>query len=600
MALNPFKPFATYLRPYRRRVTAGLLLLVVAQAIITVLPLILKEAIDQARAAFADGAAPGAIDAAMGQVGTLAWVVAALALVGWVVNFGMRWNFTSASRLVERDLRRAYVRHLHLLPLRAIEAAQAGDLMARATNDVEAIQRFLHNGFRMTMMGLLTFFLSLALMAAIDWQLALVALLPMPVVVVASNLVSSRVRQRYRLVQEQFAAMSAWIQENLSGIRVVKAFSREPAELAAFAQLNEEYVGRNRHLAIVEGLFFPFTILLNGVSLAVVLWLGGLAVLDGSLTLGAFVAFNAYLIRMSRPMYLLGRMVADYQRAIASLGRVEAILELTPEDRADRPGSRLHGEIELRDVVVSYSGAPAMDRVSLRIPAGGTLGVVGRVGSGKSTLARLVARLREADRGQVLIDGVDVRELPLSTLRDAIGYVPQDSFLFSDTLRANIALGLDEDDERSAEPGSVSAGPGRVEWASEASRLSADLEDMPAGLETVVGERGITLSGGQRQRTALARALVRNPAILILDDALASVDARTEAQILEQLHEIAASRTTILISHRLSTVREADQIIVLDDGRIVEAGTHDQLVAAGGTYAGIHRRQTLTSELDEI
>ena len=594
MALNPFKPFAEYLHPHRRRILYGLLLLLLAQAILTVLPLVLKVSIDLARDALAGvDATPAAIDAALSDIGLLACVMAALSLIGWFVNFGMRWYFTSVSRYVERDLRSAYVQQLLLLPLRFFHEHRAGDLMARATNDVEAIQRFLHHGFRMTLMGLLTFFLSMALMVSIDWQLALLALAPMPVMAVTANLVSGGVRQRYRRVQEQFADMSARIQENLSGMRVVKAFAREREEIAEFERRNEEYVARNRRLAFVEGLFFPFTNLLNGISLAVVLWLGGTRVLEGSLSLGAFVAFNAYLIRMSRPMQLLGRMVAEYQRAIASLGRIEAILNLPVEDRATRTRDQLHGEIEFRGVSVVYDGSPALDGVSFHVPAGGTLAIVGRVGSGKSTLARLIPRLIEADAGQVLIDGVEVNDHSLADLREAIGYVPQDPFLFSETLRENIALGAGGESPSGAADAAV-------DRAAENSRLNADLDDLPNGLESVVGERGITLSGGQRQRTALARAVIRDPRILILDDALASVDTGTEAEILDRLRGLTAKRTTILIAHRLSTVREADHILVLDEGRIVEQGSHDQLVTMDGVYAGIHRRQNLASELTTL
>ncbi|MEE2658875.1 MAG: ABC transporter ATP-binding protein [Candidatus Latescibacterota bacterium] len=591
MSLNFFKPFSEYLRPYLRRIVVGLLLLLVAQSITTILPLILKEAIDLARDTLTREQAN--LDAVLADVGLYAGLIAGLSTVGWAINFGMRWYFTSVSRYVERDLRSAYVHHLLLLPLRFFHERRVGDLMARATNDVEAVQRFLHHGFRMTLMGLLTFFFSLGLMAVIEWQLAIHSLLPMPVMAVTTNFVSSRVRRGYRRIQEQFASMSAHIQENLSGMRVVKAFSRQDREVSDFDVLNQEYVERNRQLAFLESSFYPFTHVLNGVSLCVVLWLGGARVLEGSMSLGAFVAFNAYLLRMSRPMYLLGRMVAEYQRAIASLNRIEAILGEPAEDRYSRSEQQIRGDIEFRDVRVSYDGSPALDDISFHVPAGGTLAIVGRVGSGKSTLARLIPRLMDPDSGQVLIDGMPVGEHSLATLRDAIGYVPQDAFLFSDTLRDNITIG-------SGSATSDHGEPADAEWAAEISRLSADLQDLPEGLESIVGERGITVSGGQRQRTALARAVIRHPRILILDDALASVDTHTEEEILSHLRGIMASRTTILIAHRLSTVRHADHIIVLDDGRVVEQGTHDALVAADGIYADIHRRQHLATELTEL
>ena len=583
MRIDPFRLFRPWLRPYRRQIVLGLALLLLAQTFTLVLPLLLKEAIERAEGAARAGEGAGAVAAALGEVELYAWTIAGLALVGWGVNFGMRWFFTSVSRHVEHDIRRAYVRHLLHLPLRFFQERRAGDLMARATNDVEAIQRFLHHAFRMTLMGVLTFVMSLLLMSLIDWQLALLALAPMPVLAVAASLVSVRVRSGYRRVQDQFGAISSRIQENLGGMRVVKACAIEAREIRDFEALNDEYVERNRGLIHIRSLFFPFTGLLNGASMLVVLWLGGLRVIDGTLTLGAFVAFNLYLIRMSRPMYLLGRMVDEFQRAAASLGRINAILGHPPEDRRAPGRDGLRGEVELRDVRLAFEGRQALDGVSLRVPAGGTLAIVGRVGSGKSTLARLIPRLLEADSGEVLIDGVPVERIPLTRLRAAIGYVPQEAFLFSETIEENIVL---------------DRAPGPVEWAAGMAQL--DPAEFPDGLETVVGERGVTLSGGQRQRTALARALAREPRILILDDALASVDTATEEGILDNLRDVMRQRTTILIAHRLSSVRDADRIVVLDDGRIAEEGTHEELVARGGLYAGMHRRQSLARELTEL
>ena len=610
MRADPFQPFRPWLRPYRGSIALGLLLLLLAQAIITVLPLLLKQAIDVARGAAAEGSLSWPLifrDSPRDEVGVYAAIIASLAVLGWGINFGMRWYFTSVSRYVERDIRRAYVQHLLRLPLRFFHERRVGDLMTRATNDVEAIQRFLHHAFRMTLTGVLTFVLSLLLMCLLDWQLALLSLAPMPIMVLATSVVSGRIRDGYRGVQEQFGVMSTRIQENLSGVRVVRSCAIEPHEVDGFGALNDDYVERNRRLVFVRSLFYPFTGLLNGVSMVVVLWLGGLRVIDETLTLGAFVAFNAYLIRMSRPMYLLGRMVDEFQRSLASLGRINAILQQPPEDRGgdDQEQVEVRGEIELRGVRVGYAeGDPVLDDVSLRVPAGGTLAIVGRVGTGKSTLARLLPRLLESGEGQVLVDGVPVDELPLTVLRDAIGYVPQDSFLFSDTIRENILLGL-SDAAAGGVPAHIRA-PGdgdpeaAVAWAAEVSQLSGDLADFPDGFDTVVGERGITLSGGQKQRAALARAVIRSPRILILDDALSSVDTGTEERILERLRQIMRERTTIIIAHRLSTVRDADRIIVLDDGGIAEAGTHDELVAHNGIYADMHRRQSLARELKDL
>jgi ATP-binding cassette, subfamily B, multidrug efflux pump len=594
MAMNPLKPFQSYLRPYRRMVILGLIFLLSVQVIQTAIPMILKFAIDEGKA-YLDARQleqmlpPTWTGTATSDLAAYGILIGVLGLIQWVLNFGMRWNFTALSRYVERDVRALYVRHLVKLPLAFFNTHQVGDLMARATNDVEAIQRFLHHAFRMSLTGILTFFLSLALMCSIDWYLAILSLIPMPVMVLCARMMAGRMRRGYRSVQEQFGVMSSCIQENLSGMRVVKAFSRRLPEIEKFSGLNDDYVERNRLLINLRSWFYPFTFFLNGVSMVVILWLGGLRVIEGSLSLGAFVAFNAYLIRMSRPMMMLGRMVDEHQRAAASLTRIESITYETPQvlETTD-DGDRYRGEIEFRNVSFSYDGSPALEDVSVKVPAGSTLAIVGRVGSGKSTLARLIPRLMRADEGEVLIDGIPVEEIPITTIRNLIGYVPQDTFLFSDTIFENVSLGADD-----------STGP-RVDRATQISQLTKDLEVMPQKMDTIVGERGVTLSGGQKQRTALARAVIREPKIMILDDAMSSVDTRTEEAILTGLRDVMANRTTILIAHRISTVKDADHILVMDEGQIVEQGDHDSLVAQDGIYGEMFRRQHLAAELDEM
>lgn len=576
--VNPFKPFSRFIRPYKKHITWGLLLLLGVQGISSAIPLILQSAVDSARA----GGDEGREALVYGGI-----ALAILALLSWLMNFGMRWYLTSASRRIERDIRQAYAAHLLLLPLGFFQQRRVGDLMARATNDLEAIQRFLSHAFRMTLTGLLAFGLSLILMCSIDWELAFYALAPMPVLVLATRWVGSRVRSGYRRVQEQFGHMSTCIQENLSGIRVVKAYARGEAEIENFSELNDEFVARNRHMVFIRSLFFPSTMLLNGLAMVAVLYLGGLRVIEGNLTLGAFLAFNLYLIRMSRPMMLLGRMVDEYQRAAASMARIESILQEEPQDRSGaETAEAVVGDLEFCGVAVDFDGQRALDGVSIRVPAGSSLGIVGRVGSGKSTLARLIARLLEPSEGEILLDGKRLEEWPLGGLRAAIGYVPQESFLFSDTVSENIALGAG-DDEAVAE-------------ATRLSCLEGDLELMPEGIKTLVGERGVTLSGGQKQRAAIARAVVRQPKILILDDSLASVDSRTEKEILTGLRRIMRQRTTLVIAHRISTVMEADRIIVLDEGRIVEEGNHESLLALDGIYADMYRRQHLAEELGDL
>jgi ATP-binding cassette subfamily B protein len=433
-------------------------------------------------------------------------------------------------------------------------------------------------------------------MCSIDWQLAVWSLLPMPILSLIMRRVAGSVHLSFRQVQEAFSSISARVQENLSGARVVKAYVQREPEIEVFRTLNRDYVDKNRRLIHIQSLFFPLTFLLGGASLGVVLWLGGQRVIDGSLTLGEFVAFNAYLTRLIFPMITLGWMVDRYQRGLASMKRIDEVLEQSPEiqDSADpAPGREIRGALEFRQVSFAYDGRTVLHDIELRVPAGSTLAVVGRVGSGKSTLARLIPRLIQARSGQVLVDGVPVEQIPLQRLRSAIGYVPQDTFLFSDTVRENIAFGVENDGVENDETGPV-------EEAAQIAQLGSDLESLPDGLDSLIGERGMTLSGGQKQRAALARAIIRQPRILILDDAMASVDTYTEEEILKRLRQVMAARTTILIAHRISTVRDADQIVVLDEGRIVEQGSHAQLVEQGGIYADMYRRQSLSAQLNEI
>lgn len=593
MTLNPFRPFRKYLRPYRNRILLGLLLLSIAQLSSSAIPLALKEAVDLVKERL-DGAPPGGDLSGAGvgeQVIFWAMLIVVLALVQMGLEMGMRWCLNSVSRLVERDIRRDYFRVLLRQSLSYFNQTPTGDLISRATNDVNAVRMFLGFGVRMLFGAVLGLTLSMLVMCWIDWRLALLAVVPMPVMALVMNRLAGRVHHGFRSVQEQFSRISARVQENLSGIRVVKAFAQRGAEMDAFDELSRDYLVKNGRLIRIQSLLFPLTFLISGASLAVILWIGGTHVIEGRLTLGDFVAFNAYLTKLIFPMITLGWMIDRYQRGLASMKRIEEVLETEPEieDSARvRAVGAPGGEIEFRNLAFAYNGASVLRDINLHIPRGRTLAVVGRVGSGKTTLARLIPRLILPTDGAVLIDGVSVDQIPLAALRASIGFVPQDTFLFSDSLRENICLGSD---------GAVEAD---IRWACDVAGLTSDLANFPQGIETVIGERGVTLSGGQKQRTALARAVIRRPEILILDDALASVDTQTEERILSRLREVMASRTTIIIAHRISTVQDADQILVLDEGAIAERGTHTELIGRGGIYAAMHRRQRLTRELEEI
>ena len=596
MNLNPFKPFARYLKPHAKRIALGLSLMVAAQLVSAAIPLVLQQAVDVAKTAL--DAARGLVeplvtytDSAAGDVGLLAAGIVGLALGQMGLQMGMRWCLNSTSRLVDNDIRQAYFSHLLTLSLSFFHKNRIGDLMARATNDVQAVRMFLGFGIRMLFEAVLALGLSLAIMCTIDWQLALWALLPMPILSVIMRQVAGSVHHGFRQVQESFSSISARVQENLSGVRVVKAYVQRQPEIEAFRDLNRDYVDKNRRLIHIQSFFFPFTFLLGGISLGIVLYLGGQKVISGALTLGEFVAFNAYLTKLIFPMITLGWMVDRYQRGLASMKRIDEILDQAPEIQDSLDTARqtaVKGDIEFRGVSFAYNDETVLRDIDLRIPAGSTLAVVGRVGSGKTTLARLIPRLIQARDGEVLVDGMPVETIPLQQLRAAIGFVPQDTFLFSDSVRENVAFGVED----------VAAG--KIDEAVQIAQLKGELESFPEESETVVGERGVTLSGGQKQRTALARAVIRLPRILVLDDALSAVDTYTEEEILRGLRQVMAARTTILIAHRISTVRDADQIVVLDEGRIVEQGNHAELVKLGGIYADMHHRQSLSAQLDEI
>jgi ATP-binding cassette, subfamily B, multidrug efflux pump len=521
------------------------------------------------------------------------------ALVGLVAleglfRYGMRTILIGLSREVEYALRSDLFAHLTRLEARYFQRNRVGDLMSRAMSDLSAVRMVLGPGIMYTATTVATFVGTVALMVRISPHLLLISLLPLVLVSLAMRYFGRRIHDRFESVQAQLSSMTALVQENLSGARVVRAYAQERSELERFGVVNDEYVERNRRLVRMYGALYPGIQLLMGTGTVVVLWLGGRQVVAGTISLGAFVAFGAYLTMLHWPMIALGWVVNIFERGEASMGRLAEVLDRAPEIRDEAPAvvPPIRGALEIRGLTFGYDpDRPVLRDVSLQVPARSTVAIVGATGSGKSTLASLLPRLFDPPPGTVFVDGVDVRHIPLAQLREAIGFVPQETFLFSDTVRENVAFGL---------PATVPADEvqRRVEQAAGVAQLAKDVADFPKGYDTLVGERGLTLSGGQKQRTALARALAAEPRILVLDDALSAVDTYTEEEVLRGLRAAHRTRTTVLVSHRVSTVKDADLIVVLQDGRIVEQGRHEQLVLGGGYYADLHRRQLLREEMD--
>ncbi|HKY20739.1 MAG TPA: ABC transporter ATP-binding protein [Vicinamibacterales bacterium] len=585
--MTPVRRLVPYIKRYRHEYVLGFASLALCSSLFAVSPLVLQYAVDDLYTGVTRT-----------KLATYAGILLLIAGLAGYFRYQMRRIIVSASRGFEYDLRNDFFAHLERLPMSFYHENRTGDLMSRATNDLSSVRMMVGPAVMYLANTVITAVVSLSLMFSLDVRLTLIVLIPLPIVSITVKMFGTAIHKTFEEVQQKLSDMSAVVQESLTGVRVVRAYGQEHAEIDRFRYSNLDYVAHNRRLSRLQGAFFPTMSLFLGLSALLALWLGSRDVVSGRITVGELVAFNAYLAQLAWPMIAFGWVTNLLERGMASWKRMLMVMETVPAIRDDAEQGLgigdlglvppIIGAIEFRNLSFLHGTRETLTNVSFTVKAGETVAIVGGTGSGKSTLVNLLARLHNPPRGTVFIDGRDVRDIPLSELRRAIGFVPQEPFLFSDTLADNLAFGWRGD------------GAGRdeaVSAAAELAQLSKDVRDFPHGYDTMVGERGITLSGGQKQRAAIARAIVTDPRILILDDALSAVDTYTEEEILAGLKGVMRARTAIIISHRVSTVRDADQIVVLDEGRVVEKGKHDELIRLGGHYAELYKKQLLEEEL---
>ena len=579
--LKNLRPLFPYLKKYRWTLFWGALTVFGNNGIWVYFPQVLQRAIDSLR--------PGSVRHTFYVYSLL---LLAIALSKGIFQFLTRWIVIGVSREIEYDLRNDMFAHLSRLDYSYYQKNRTGDIMARATNDLNAVRMLLGPAIMYSANTIVFTVAALFFMWHISPKLTICAFAPLPLASIIIQYFGRKIHERFERIQAQFSDISSRVQENLSGARLIRAYAQEEPEIALFETSNREYVTRSLPLARLMGMLWPALEFLLGLAYAVVLWLGPREVLAHRMTVGQFYGFSMYILMLTWPVIALGWVINIFQRGTASMGRINEILtaqpEITDREALADVDDTIHGDIQFRNLSFAYNGTPVLKDINLDIPAGTSLAIVGPTGSGKTTLVSLIPRIYDAPRGMILLDGRSIRDYPLDVIRRNTGFVPQETFLFSETVGENIAFGVESPTDE------------QIHEAAEAASIAADIEGFPEQYQTMVGERGITLSGGQKQRSAIARAIIRDPRILILDDALASVDTYTEEKILNHLREVMQGRTTIFISHRVSTVRNADRIAVLHHGRIVELGTHEELLARNGYYTELYNKQLLEEELERV
>ncbi len=583
--MDRLRDFARYFRPYRFNIAAGIVCILFSMSFSLAVPYLVGRAVDDLAAGIT-----------YEKFIYYPLIILGANLAGGIFLFLQRRLLINASRYIEFDMREEFFRRLIVQPAEFFHRNRIGDLMARATNDLAAVRQIVGPMILYTFQAIFALAITLPVLLNISTRLTLLMLIPLPLVSLTVKFLGEQIHKRFERIQEFFSDITARAQENLTGVRVVRAYAQEEAEIRRFESLNREYAGQNLRLVKFAAAMRPMLFFFIGLGFVIIVAVGVPMAIRGEISAGNFTSFILYLQRMIWYLIALGYVVNLYQRGTASLKRFNAILDIEPTIK-DAPGVTvkppIKGEIEFRGLNFSYEpdGRPVLKNINLRIEPGMTVAFVGKTGSGKSTLVNLIPRLYDAEPGRLLIDNRKITEYPLRQLREAIGFVPQETYLFSDTLRANIAFGITED--AAAADGRIS-----VEEAARLAGLSEDIAGFPNGFDQLVGERGITLSGGQKQRVAIARAIIRDPRILILDDSLSAVDTYTEESILQNLRNVRRGRTTIIVSHRISTIRDADLICVMHDGEIIERGTHNELLALDGDYADLYERQRLEEELE--